>query len=56
MGAVAHGGGSWPSQDEFIKNKLEMQGGRLMSAELLLAPGVLAPGVIKNKYSRISPV
>lgn len=44
MGAVTRGGGSWASRDEFIKNKLEIQEGQLMSAELL--PG---PGVIKNK-------
>lgn len=44
-------GGSWLSQDEFIKNKLEIKVGQLMSAEL-----ILGPRVIRNKKARISPV
>lgn len=44
-------GGSWRSQDEFIKNELEIKAGQLVSAEL-----ILGPRVIKNKKARISPV
>lgn len=44
-------GGSWRSQDEFIKNELEIKAGQLVSAEL-----ILGPRVIKNKKAQISPV